>query len=325
MKLSVVTPLWQDRPPEENLEVALTADRLGFPELWVGEMATYDAFAFATAVGLRSRQIELTVGPLAVSVRTPMTMAMGLASVAALTMRRARLAIGASSTVVVEEWHGRPRERTALHLDESACVLRGLLDGEKVDFHGEIVSSRGYRLRLPPPGAHITVAAFGRLAVRSAARRADRMLLNMVTAPAVARFRQQLHADAAAAGRSVPRLAVWLACATDPGEETIAQILRAKVGYLAAPGYGEMFAEAGFGDLVEFARSRPHPREILAAMPPELATRVSLVGSLDEIRARIAEYRSAGADEICLVPATAGDPGGLRTLERLSALLPEAG
>ena len=75
MSLSVVTPLWQDRPAEENLEVALTADRLGFPELWVGEMATYDAFAFATAVGLRSRQIELTVGPLAVSVRTPMTMA----------------------------------------------------------------------------------------------------------------------------------------------------------------------------------------------------------------------------------------------------------
>jgi hypothetical protein len=28
-------------------------------------------------------------------------------------------------------------------------------------------------------------------------------------------------------------------------------------------------------------------------------------------------YRAAGADEICLVPATAGDPGGLRSLQAM--------
>ena len=75
MKLSVVTPLWQDRPPAENMEVARNADQLGYSELWIGEMATYDAFSFATAAGLNTQQIGLTVGPLAVSVRTPMTMA----------------------------------------------------------------------------------------------------------------------------------------------------------------------------------------------------------------------------------------------------------
>ena len=60
MKLSVVTPLWQDRPASENIEVATNADRLGFPELWIGEMATFDAFAFATAGdpgGLRTLEI----------------------------------------------------------------------------------------------------------------------------------------------------------------------------------------------------------------------------------------------------------------------------
>ena len=125
MKLSVVTPLWQDRPPAENMEVARNADQLGYSELWIGEMATYDAFSFATAAGLNTQQIGLTVGPLAVSVRTPMTMAMGLASVMDLTGRPARLALGASSVVVVEEWHGRQRLRTATHLSESARILRG--------------------------------------------------------------------------------------------------------------------------------------------------------------------------------------------------------
>ena len=165
MKLSVVTPLWQDRPAAENLEVAINADRLGFPELWIGEMATYDAFAFATAAGANTNNIALTLGPLAVSVRTPMTMAMGIASVADLTGRQTQLALGASSVVVVEEWHGRERARTATHLAETAQIVRGLLNGDKVSFEGKMASCNGYRLRLDAPATPVTIAAFGPAAV----------------------------------------------------------------------------------------------------------------------------------------------------------------
>jgi len=317
MKFSVVTPLWQDRPPAENLEVAVTADRLDYPELWIGEMATYDAFAFATAAASRTKQIALSVGPLAVSVRTPMTMAMGIASVADLTGRQANLALGASSTVVVEEWHGRERKRTAKHLGETARIVRGLLDGEKVDFHGELASCKGYRLRLDAPHSPLTIAAFGPAAVRVAARYSDRMLLNMVTPQSLARLRQQMATEAEKAGRPIPQLAVWLTCAIDPGPEDMDQLLRAIVGYLAAPGYAEMISEAGFADLVEFARTRPHPKKLLAAMPPELMSAIGLVGDASRISERIEQYRAAGADEICLVPATAGDPAGTRTLEAM--------
>ena len=90
-------------------------------------MATYDAFAFATAVGYNTQRIALSIGPLAVGVRTPMTMAMGIASVADLTGRPTGLALGASSNVVVEHWHGRARARTAKLLDETAQIVRGLL------------------------------------------------------------------------------------------------------------------------------------------------------------------------------------------------------
>jgi probable F420-dependent oxidoreductase len=287
MKLSVVTPLWQDRPAAENMEVARNADRLGYDELWIGEMATYDAFSFATAAG---------------------------------TGRTARLALGASSVVVVEEWHGRERLRTATHLSESARILRGLLDGEKVDFEGELASCKGYRLRLDAPGTPLTIAAFTPAAVRVAARHADRMLLNMVTPQSLAILRQQLDAAAADAGRPAPTLAVWLCCGIDPGRETLDQLLRAVVGYLAAPGYADMMSAAGFGDLVTLARSRPHPRDLLAAMPDELMSAIGLVGSATQIAERMDEYRSAGADEICLVPATATDPGGLKSLQAMRKL-----
>lgn len=318
MKLSVVTPLWQDRPASENLEVAANADRLGFPELWIGEMATYDAFALATAIGHKTENIHLTIGPLAVSVRTPMTIAMGIASVAELTGRQVNLALGASSVVVVEEWHGQARERTAKHLAETTQIVRGLLSGDKVRFEGELASCRGYRLRLDAPQSSITLAAFGPMAIEAAARHSDRMVLNMVTPKSLARLREQLEQAAEQAGRPAPKIAVWLTCAVNPKREAINQLLHGLVGYLAAPGYAEMISEAGFASLVEYARTRPHPKELLAAMPDEMVSAIGLVGSEADIDHRLEEYRTAGADEICLVPATAGDPGGLRTLQAMS-------
>ena len=318
MLLSVVTPLWQDRPPAENLAVAKLAEQLGYPELWIGEMATYDAFALATAVGLQTTTIGLNIGPLAVSVRTPATIAMGAASVADLTGRPPNIALGASSDLVVTHWHGLERIRTATLLDESAQILRTLLDGDKAEFRGELARCSGYRLRLDPVRTPISIAAFSAAAVRAAARRADRMLLNMVTPESLAALRAQLAAAAAAAGRPVPKVAVWLPCAVAPTPETLQQLKRGMVGYLAAPGYSDMMAAAGFPDLVDYARSRPHPRQLLEAIPDALIATVGLVGDEPAVRERIAAYARAGADEVCLVPATAGDDHGRRTLSALA-------
>jgi probable F420-dependent oxidoreductase len=317
--LSVVLGLWQDRDPLENVDVAIKADRLGYRELWIGEMATFDAFALATAIGHRTDRIPLTVGPLAVAVRTPMTVAMGAASVAALIDRPVGVALGTSSEVVVNEWHGRTRANAVETLAEHAEATRLLLAGVKADVSGKFVHTRGYRLRLPAVTGPLSIAAFGPRAIRTAARVADRLVLNMLTPAAAARLCDQLAAAATEAGRPRPRVAIWLATAVDPTTETLAQIARAKVAYLAAPGYGEMFAEAGFAELVEFARTRPHPRALLEAVPTELVSAVGLVGSVDQIVARIAAYRDAGVDEICIVPATAGDDAGRRTLEALAS------
>src|SRR5205085_9325583 len=100
--------LWQDREPLEALETARWAEELGYDELWIGEMATFDAFALGAAIAARTERIPLTVGPLAVAVRDPMALALGTASVAALGGgRRVGLALGSSSPVLVAGWHGR--------------------------------------------------------------------------------------------------------------------------------------------------------------------------------------------------------------------------
>ena len=273
-------------------------------------MATWDAFALATAIAGETRSIELCVGPLATAVRDPMAMAMGIASVAAVALRPVHLAIGSSSHTLVERWHGRKRERTARHIRETAEALRPLLAGEKTTYEGELVRTEGYRLRLPPPTTSLTVAAFGDATVRVAAQ-VDRMVLNLVTPELVSTM----------AGRA-PRLAAWVPAAVDPTPETHAQLARGLIPYVGAEGYSDMFTAAGFGDVVEAARGGMHPAELLEQVPQDLAAAVGLVGTEAEVRKRAGEYFDAGLDELVLVPATAGDDAGRRTLETLRNLTP---
>jgi probable F420-dependent oxidoreductase len=315
-RVGVSLGLWQDRDPLEVLATARVADELGYPELWIGEMATWDAFALATAVAERTESIELCVGPLATAVRDPMAMAMGIASVAAVGRRPVHLAIGSSSNVLVERWHGRARERTARHIRETAEALRPLLVGDKARYEGELVRTDGYRLRLPPPTTSLTVAAFGAATVRVAARVADRMVLNLVTPDLVSELARRMRAETDAP----PRLAAWVVAAVDPAPETHVQLARGLIPYLGAEGYAEMFTAAGFRETVEAARGGVHPAELLESLPPELAASVGLVGSEKEARRRAGEYFEAGLDELVLVPATAGDDAGERSLRTLRDL-----
>lgn len=309
---------WQDADPLDALETARIVADCGYDDLWLGEMATFDAFALATAVGLAHTSLRLTVGPLAPAVRDCVSLAMGAASVSALVGRPVRLAIGASSPVVVSRWHGRPYARTARLLRESVQVLRPLLDGEKVSHRGDAVSTDGYHLRLPAPRSELVLAAFGPASVRTAGELADRMVANLCTPELVSRLRAGLDDAARAAGRTAPPLSVWVPAAVDPTEATVEQLTRAMVGYLPAPGYGEMFAAAGFGDVVDFARTGAAPRDVLARVPAELPAAIGVVGDATTCRRRVDEFRAAGADDVVIVPATAGDPGGRRTLETLA-------
>ena len=70
MHISVVVASRPNRPPEHDLLTAVAADRLGYAEVWIGEGWVWDCFALATAIGLATDQIALTIGPVPVSCAT---------------------------------------------------------------------------------------------------------------------------------------------------------------------------------------------------------------------------------------------------------------
>jgi probable F420-dependent oxidoreductase len=319
-ELQVVAPFWLDRPEEEAVAIAVEASRNGYGTFWVGEMATFDAFSLATAIGLRAPGLALKVGPLAVGVRSPAALALGLASVTTLTGAHADLALGASSPEIVAGWHDRPWEALAPRARETIEALRSILTGERAAYTGEHVSTHGFRLRRPLPDARISLAAFGPSMTRVAAASADEIVLNLVTPERVARVRAVLESEARAHERPAPEIAVWVTVALDPRARTLAQIAAQAAVYLRPPGYGEMFTELGFGSLVDRARAGARRSELAAEITVELLKEVCAIGSEDQIQARLASYRDAGATRIGIVPATAEDPAGHRVLSALRPL-----
>jgi probable F420-dependent oxidoreductase len=305
---AVVLPFWLSAPASEALEIAREADRLGYPELWIGEMATFDAFALGAAIA-RDTRIGLTLGPLALGVRSPVALALGAGSVSELGGRPARLALGASSPAIVAGWHGRAYARLPELARETIGALRPLLRGERAE--------HGFKLRVAHPAPELTLAAFGPRMLGVAAREADRVVLNLVTPTAVREVRAALEREARTAGRVCPRLAVWVAAAHEPGADAIAQLARQVCIYLAPPGYGEMFRAAGFGALVDRARKGEPQQQLARELPRALLEAVAMLGDERALRSRLGVYLAAGADEVAVVPVTAGDAAGKRVLSAL--------
>ena len=232
--IEVALPFWLDRPDEEALDVALAARDARFDTLWIGEMATYDVFAVATAVGHRAPGMRLKLGPLALAVRSPVALALGASSVASLTGSEVDIALGASSPTIVAGWHDRQWAQHASRMRETIECLRSILAGTRVDYTGGHVRSHGFRLRKPLPDSRIAVGAFGPAMTRVAAQHADEVVLNLVPPAKVADIRAIVDAEAAASGRIPPRLTVWVPVALNPGDAARGQ-LAAQLAVISGP------------------------------------------------------------------------------------------
>ena len=199
--------------------------------------------------------LGLRVGPLPVSVRTPVAIALGASSVASLTGCDVDVALGASSPFIVAGWHDRDWSHSAARMRETIECLRPILRGERGDYDGRYVQQ-------PWISAAEPVAAQPHRSRRvrpddDAARGASsptRWCSILLRRNGSRRSANRSRRDAAAAGRTPPHLTVWVPVAVRPGEAALRQLAGQLAVYLAPPGYGEMFCELGFAELVERAR-----------------------------------------------------------------------
>jgi alkanesulfonate monooxygenase SsuD/methylene tetrahydromethanopterin reductase-like flavin-dependent oxidoreductase (luciferase family) len=262
--------------------LARRAEERGWSDLWSMESRDLDAFTpLAAAAGVTER-LRLGTAIVAAFLRPPGVTAMQAAGVAGLAPGRFALGLGASTKVVVEQWHGVPfPERPVSALAEQTDQIVRLLRGEKVG---------GLRLGIPPPDpVPLYLAALGPRALALAGEIADGVVLFMVGPTRLPEVLRQM-----GDGKdSVARIFAFSGNGTDV--HTAAR--RLIVPYTLVPYYARSLTSQGFGEEVtaigEAWRSGERDRAV-GLVSDAMVRELTLTGSEDEIADGIQAYRRAG-------------------------------
>ncbi|MFI5613325.1 TIGR03619 family F420-dependent LLM class oxidoreductase [Amycolatopsis sp. NPDC051903] len=149
---------------------------------WNEETPWVDPLVAAASMGAVTERLEFYTSVLKLGSRNPVLLARQVNSVAALTGGRFGLGLGIGWSPEEFEWCGAPYERRGKRFDEAIEVLRLILDGGMVEYHGEFFDFDKLRMSPTPPkrvpfyiGGHTDVA------LRRAARVGDGWSSAMMT------------------------------------------------------------------------------------------------------------------------------------------------
>lgn len=296
-----------DRPFAEVAAFARTAEECGYDAMFVPEAWGRDAFVTLGALARVTERIGLGTGIVNVYSRTPALLAMAAVTLDELSGGRAILGLGTSGQRVIEGWHGVPMARPLRRLRETTEAVRAMVGGSRRGYSGETISvSPGFAVTLVRPRDRIPIyhASLTPRAIRQCAEVADGWL-PYFTSPKTLRadvsmIEESLHG--AGRERASFTVAPFLPVLVTDDEESARAVLRRHLAfYIGGMGrfYRETVTRHGFADTAEAVRRSWEARErdaAAAAITDELLDAFAIVGDETRCRARLDEYRAAGAD-----------------------------
>lgn len=289
-----------DLPIDDKLELCAWAEERGFDDAWLAEVSDPDPFVTLGVAASRTRRLRLGTGIVPLGTRSVPVLASAAATLAHLAPGRFVLGVGVSSKVIVEGWNGMERGRPLARARESIELMRTLLAGERSRHDGELVRSRGFRLRRPPDDPPpIALAAMNEKMLELAGEIADGVFLNFVPVTAVELVTEAIARGAARAGRAtLPELFLLIPCEVTSDPDAARRRFAADLAfYLSAPPYQKALTWYGMGDDVQRAKERWATGDIervREGISSELVDAIGAFGSPDACRARLEAYRRAG-------------------------------
>jgi probable F420-dependent oxidoreductase len=146
----------------EYLAMARAAEEVGFDSVWVGDHLLYDSpprapwEAWTLLSALAAATERVTLGPLVACAgfHPPALLAKMAATIDEVSGGRFVLGLGAGWNRREFDAFGIPFDRRVARFEEAFAIVRGLLAGEQVTFHGQFHAADRVRL-LPPPARRV--------------------------------------------------------------------------------------------------------------------------------------------------------------------------
>ncbi|MGZ6256799.1 MAG: LLM class F420-dependent oxidoreductase, partial [Candidatus Limnocylindria bacterium] len=320
MKLGVSVGYWGfGLIAADQLEIAQTAESLGYDSVWAAEAYGSDAATVLAWLAAGTSRIKLGSGIFQIPARSAAMTAMTAATIDNLSGGRMLLGLGTSGPQVSEGWHGVRFARQLQRTREYVAVVRMALAHQKVEFHGETLElplpdgpGKVLKLTVRPvqPRIPIYLAVLGPKNVALAGEIADGWLPVFFSPEHTAALRGPLEEGAARAGRSLegfricPNVNVMIGEDEDVARNAMRPMLALYVGGMGSREqnfYNRLVSTYGFereAQQVQELYLAGRKNEAMLALPDELIDAVSIAGKPERARKKLRAFRDAGVDTL---------------------------
>jgi len=295
--------------PARTTEWARAAERARLGSLWVIEDYFHPgAFTLAGLAAAVTERITLGIGVVNPYTRHPAVLAMETAALTGAAPGRVVLGLGSSNRRWIEEQMGIDFKTPLADLRESVTIIRRLLAGERLDFHGERFHLEKVQLELAPKErVPIMLGVKGPRALGMAAEIADGVLGSVLTSPAHVR-----RVRAAASRQPGFVVAAYVPLLVDDDGARARDRMRPMLAHYLGVLHGQsLLADAGFGA----ERTLPFREALLRREPArhlvtdDMVNALAVAGSPAECRERLRCFAEAGLDALVAVVPSAADLG----------------
>ena len=330
MKLGLMLGYWGAQPPENPLEQAIEAEKLGFDSVWSAEAWGSDAFTPLAWIGAHTKKIKLGTAVVQLSARTPTATAMAALTLDHLSKGRVILGLGVSGPQVVEGWYGQPFSKPLARTREYISICRKVFAREEpvtndgphypLPYKGEGSWGLGKPLRsiTHPLRADLPIymGAEGPKNVALAAEIADGWL-PLYYSP----YRQEVYAESLKNAKPDFQITQLVPVNINDDVQQALMPVKAMLGfYIGGMGakkrnfHMELMSRMGFeaeAHKIQDLFLDGKRNEAVAMVPDQFADEISLSGPVDRIRDRLQAWKET---PVTTLTVAGGDVSVLRTI-----------
>ena len=300
-------------PPSRLVELARYAEELGLDQVWVADERFFrDPYVNMTLIACHTQRIRVGCMVTDPYVRHPALTAVATASVDDVSSGRCVLGMGAG----ISGFHqmGIERVRPARAIKEAIALIRRLTGGERgVSFDGELISFRSGQLEFEPARASIPIYVAGRgpRVLQAGGEVADGVVVASYASERGIRWGlEQAAIGARRGGRSLGDLETlsWLYTSISTDRASARDAVRTGVA-VAMWGSRVILDKIGVSlpePMLHYMDTQPYSMapEVIAGLarliPDELLDEFSLVGTVDDVAAKLIEIARLGIGHAAL-------------------------
>lgn len=292
---------------QDTIDRVQWAESKGYTDAWFGDGGAPDALTLAGILGDHSKSIRIGIAVTPVYTRSPTVLAATAYTVSQQLPGRFVMGLGSSSVAMMTGWNGIPLDKPLTRVKETVQLVKSMLSGEKSDFGGETLQSKGYRqppLENPPP---IYMAALRSKMIETAAEVSDGVIFNLWPKRALPKMIEHVKIGAERGGKSETPEVVnrFMVCVTDDKARARDAFRAAFAPYYATPQYNAFLDWAGYEEAAAQIREGWAAKDrdkTTGALTDDIVDEIAVIGSPDECRERIRWALDTGIDTAIIAP-----------------------